>query len=232
MAALRAEVASLKEQLKKQKAAAAANAKAKRHDSADYSARHKQSKELDEVSTGSPEDEESELSGRPPRIFPPSPSANAAASSAGSSSSSEKFNLASPSLASLQQSLSTSLATQSAQKSEIDSLSNSLRNLEQALQAQREGQEGSQGFHIPRPTGTSLKDRKHDELIQDLHFQILYGDTQKDAQLARIQQQMLLTNKVQEEMERKIANMMRKEKATKHANIEQWMRQDTFTAVL
>lgn len=67
----------------------------------------------------------------------------------------------SPSMARLRLSLSDSLAVQSSQASRIHDLTTAMRNLQNTLQAQREGQEGANGFAQWTPTKVSNVASQH-----------------------------------------------------------------------
>lgn len=122
----------------------------------------------------------------------------------------------------------------SGQQTQIHVLTNSLRNLEQTLQAQREGVEGAMGFAGPtgRGSAASQREKKYEETIQDLQFQLLYGDTSKDLQLSKLAELAIAHNNAQAHARFEMGKLRAELARTKEERIEQWLLADPFTAVM
>jgi hypothetical protein len=107
------------------------------------------------------------------------------------------------------------------------------------MQAMREGVEGALGFAPGQPGArgqssfgiAAAREKKFEENIQDLQWQILYGDTSKDLQVAKLQD-LLLAQQRQHEHDLQQLAMLQAERARARENkVEQWLLQDAFTTV-
>jgi len=129
----------------------------------------------------------------------------------------------------------------SEQQTQLHALQNKLKNLESVLQAQREGAEGALGF-APGHTNASgrqssfgiaaAREKKFEETVQDLQWQLLYGDTPKDLQAAKAQDQLLELQRQREHDQAEIARLSAEQARRSEQRIEQWLIKDAFTAVL
>ena len=126
--------------------------------------------------------------------------------------------------------------SETAARKQIHVLEGQLKNLQQVLQAQREGVEGSLGFvpaaTQPRTNMTSLREKKYEENIQDLSFQMLYGDTGKDVQLAKANELLLAEKHARAQDRLEMAKLRRELEESKERKVEIWLQSEAFLAVM
>lgn len=123
--------------------------------------------------------------------------------------------------------------SESAAQSQIHALENSVKNLGLTLQAQREGVEGALGFApAGRGSAVSQKEKKYEETIQDLQFQLLYGETSKDMQLAKLNE-IIIAQTNQHAHERfELAKLKEERERIKEQKVESWLLAEPFMAVM
>lgn len=126
--------------------------------------------------------------------------------------------------------------SETAARKQIHVLEGQLKNLQQVLQAQREGVEGSLGFvpmaTQPRTNMASLREKKYEENIQDLSFQMLYGDTGKDVQLAKANEMLLAEKHARAQERMEMAKLRRELEEIKERKVESWLQSESFLAVM
>jgi hypothetical protein len=86
-------------------------------------------------------------------------------------------------------------------------------------------------FALPQSTATSMKEKKYEEQIQDLQFQLLYGETGKDIQLTKVTEQYLAQQTAFDHERREHAEAKQTTARSREAKVEEWiMQRGAFTA--
>jgi len=118
----------------------------------------------------------------------------------------------------------------------IHQLENSLKNVSQSLQALREAQEGSMGFApaaaAGRSNASSMKEKRYEETIQDLQFQLLYGETSKDIQIAKLNETILADRYAHAHERLEVARLRAEIEGMKEKKVEAWLMAQPFMAVM
>lgn len=134
---------------------------------------------------------------------------------------------------------SSSLTLASARR-EIFTLSLRVSNLERVVVSQRDGLEGCLGF-VPSSSSSTgvrltnahtLKEKKYEESIQDMQFQMLYGDTSKDVQCAMVTQQYGELKLAHEHERREREEDEKRRERKNETKVEEWIMKGDFTAIM
>lgn len=87
-------------------------------------------------------------------------------------------------------------------------------------------------FSSLQSVSQSSKDKKFEETIQDLQFQLLYGDTSKDIQLAKLTETHLSSQQAANTDRYELARMKQSLLARKEEQVENWLQKDSLVAVM
>lgn len=74
----------------------------------------------------------------------------------------------------------------------------------------------------------SVRDKKYEEQLSDLQYQLLYGDTSKDIQLARMADELLHAQQMLDEERRQHASVRKQLANMADKKIEQWILNDAL----